>query len=115
MPYVGSTIGRVAPTRARLVSASAPGGLKRSRQADPGVGAYLEHDEVLHAVDKIVTTGIKPSSSARRKAFLGQRLASPTRAAKFVNDVRAGTATLDDERATDPMIWRRILEETTLC
>jgi len=78
-------------------------------------GKLMEHDEVLHAVDKIVTTGIKPTSSIRRKTYHGQRLASPTRAAQFVNDVRAGTATRDDERATDPMIWRRILEETTLC
>ncbi len=78
-------------------------------------GDLMEHDEILNAADKIIQSGICPTPSARRKDFHGQKKASAKRTTDFVKDVQGGIATLDDERASDPQIWRRILEETTLC
>ena len=78
-------------------------------------GELMEHAEVLNAIDKIVQSGICPKATARQKDFFGQRKASVTRATDYIKDVQSGIATLDDERAHNPHIWRRILEETTLC
>lgn len=75
----------------------------------------MEHDEVLDAIDSIIQSGNCPTPTTRRKDFLGQKKASAKRATDYVRDVQSGKATLDDERATDPQLWRRILEETTLC
>jgi len=77
--------------------------------------SLMEHDETLKVVQKIIETGVIPKKIVAEDKILGVKKASTEKAEKFISDVRENRIKMKDTIATDPAIWRRIIEEVNLC
>jgi pimeloyl-ACP methyl ester carboxylesterase len=85
-------------------------------------GGLAEHAETLTVIRKLVEKGKLPTraavasaTAALPAATLGTPKASAAKTNKFVNDALSGELKKHDDRASDPEVWRRLLEETQLC
>ncbi len=76
----------------------------------------MEHIETLKVVSAVIERGALPArvQVPAEPSLIGP-MASRTAVRRFLADVEAGEAELDDPRATDPKIWRRFVMETSLC
>lgn len=77
--------------------------------------SLMEHDETLKVVQKIIETGVIPKKVVAEDKILGVKKASTERAERFISDVKENRIKIRDAIATDPAIWRRVIEEVTLC
>lgn len=75
----------------------------------------MEHRETLTVLQRLVADGRLPGRVRVRDESLGAAKASARRVSTLVADARAGRATRSDERSGDAAIWRRVIEETSLC
>lgn len=85
-------------------------------------GGLAEHAETLSVVRKLVESGTLPkpaavavAAAAIPAAMLGTPKASRAKTSKWIADARVGKIKKGDARASDPEVWRRILEEAQLC
>lgn len=80
-------------------------------------GGLAEHRETLTVIRRLIANRKlpKPSSVKVANEKLGTQRASSADAEKLVADATAGTIQKSDPRANDPAIWRRIIEDSTLC
>jgi len=76
----------------------------------------MEHYETLKVISAIIERGTLPARvQIPEEPSLAGPMASAKAVRKFLTEFAAGEATMDDPRATDPRIWRRIVEGSTLC
>ena len=68
-------------------------------------------------VEEVVMKGKLPQASAvaAEDQKLGTAKAPRAQMNNFVKAVRDGQMAKSDPRASDPKVWRRILQEATLC
>jgi pimeloyl-ACP methyl ester carboxylesterase len=76
-------------------------------------GTLLEHKEVLTHVHGLLDSGTFRAAATPAMEVPPIERASLPEVEMFVNEVRAGAIQPDDPRASDPRIWRRIIEEVT--
>jgi hypothetical protein len=75
----------------------------------------LEHLETLTVISRLVEQDKMPKTAKVPDKSLGSPRASLKTAAKFLEDVAAGKIKRTDAKALDEKIWRRIIQEASLC
>ena len=75
----------------------------------------MEHRETLAVVTALVDQGRLPVSIRTRDERLGVAKASIRRMNTLIDDIVAGRIARNDPRASDPAVWRRFVEEASLC
>jgi pimeloyl-ACP methyl ester carboxylesterase len=80
-------------------------------------GGLVEHEEILQAMQKLIENDQmpKPAAIKAKDRTLGVEKASRAEAEQLVRDIVDQKVSPTDARANDPEIWRRLLEDTTLC
>ena len=81
-------------------------------------GALAEHLETLTVIRNLVEKGKFPAAASLAAVpdeSLGTPKASPAKVNKFIADVQSGAIAKNDPAATDPEVWRRLLEEMQIC
>jgi hypothetical protein len=76
-------------------------------------GTLLEHKEVLTHVHGLIEKGSFAAPAGPAMEVPPIERATLAEAEAWVEQVKAGEIKLGDERATDPRVWRRIIEEIT--
>ena len=74
-----------------------------------------EHRETLGVVSALVEQGRLPVSIRTRDEDLGLRKASIRRMNTLIDDAVAGRIARDDSLSSDQAVWRRLVEEASLC
>ena len=77
--------------------------------------SLLEHEETLKVVKRIIDTGKCPKTVTAEDRSLGVSKASKARTDDFVSKVKKNKIKLGDLRSTDPDVWRRLIEDISLC
>ena len=75
----------------------------------------LEHRETLEVVESLITHGRLPRTTASRDERIGVAKASRSRMDATISRVRAGQLPRNDPAASDQALWRRFIEEGSLC
>ena len=75
----------------------------------------LEHPETLTVISRLVEQDKMPETVKVPDKSLGSPRASKKAAVKFLEDVAAGKIKRKDPGALDKKIWRRIIQEASLC
>lgn len=80
-------------------------------------GGLVEHEEVLQALQKLIENDQMPKTTTvkAKDRTLGVEKVSRDEAEQLVRDIVNKKVSPTDARANDPKIWRRLLEDTTLC
>jgi hypothetical protein len=80
-------------------------------------GGLVEHEEVLLALQKLIESDQMPRATTikAKDRTLGVEKATRKEAEDLVRDIVDQKVSATDKRANDPEIWRRLLEDTTLC
>jgi len=80
-------------------------------------GTLAENKEILDALHALIDTDKmpKPATIKAKNVTLGVEKASRADAEQLVRDLVDQKVSATDKRANDPKIWRRLLEDTTLC
>ena len=74
-----------------------------------------EHRETLEVVTALITQGQLPVSIDTRDERLGVTKAANRRMNALIDDVVGGRIVRNDPRASDQAVWRRFIEEASLC
>ena len=85
--------------------------LKRARNHTD----LAEHRETLEVLAALVEYGQLPSATNDRNQQLGVAKASSRRMNALIDDVVHGRIVRNDRRASDRAVWRRFIEEASLC
>jgi pimeloyl-ACP methyl ester carboxylesterase len=112
-PVAGDGDGTVPYWSARLAQTGTRNIFDLTKAKDHG--ELAEHKETLRVVKELVLSGRLPAPFAATDETLSTAKASRKRMDNFVKAVRDGKITKGDPRASDPQLWRRILQEATLC
>ena len=75
----------------------------------------LEHPETLKVISRLVEQDKMPKTVKVPDKSLGRPRASMKAAAQFIEEVAAGKIKRADSKALDEKIWRRIIQEASLC
>ena len=75
----------------------------------------LEHTETLKVISRLVEQDKMPKTIKVLDKSLGSPRVSTKAAAQFIEDVAAGKIKRTDSKAMDEKIWRRIIQEASLC
>jgi pimeloyl-ACP methyl ester carboxylesterase len=80
-------------------------------------GGLVEHDETLQVLQKLIENDRlpKPAAIKAKNRTLGVQKSSSAAAHQLVADIVANKVTPTDPRANDPKIWRRLMEDISLC
>lgn len=80
-------------------------------------GGLVEHEEVLLALQKLIENDKMPKTTTIKAhdRTLGVKKASRKEAEDLVQDIVDQKVSPTEARANKPEIWRRLLEDTTLC
>lgn len=80
-------------------------------------GQLCEHAETLGIVEHLVRSGQLPTPAQLTSAdeSWGVEPASTARTNAFLRDARSGALAKGDVRANDPAVWRRLLDDLSLC
>ena len=75
----------------------------------------LEHPETLKVIFRLVEQDKMPKTVKVPDKSLGSARASLKAATQFIEDAAAGKIKRTDSKALDEKIWRRIIQEASLC
>jgi pimeloyl-ACP methyl ester carboxylesterase len=75
----------------------------------------LEHQETLKVITRLIEQDKMPKTIKVPDKSLGSPRASMKAAAQFIEDAAAGKIKRTDSKALDEKIWRRIIQEASLC
>ena len=78
-------------------------------------GDLMEHSETLQVVERTVRQGTLPRRVSGPHQKLGSPKASSAKTKRFLADAATRSMARNDMRCADLQIWRRLLEETSLC
>ncbi len=86
-----------------------------SRAADHGL--LCEHAETLGVIEHLVRKKRlpKPAQITAVDQSLGTPVASEARMNQFLRDAQSGALSKSDPQANDPAVWRRVLNDLSLC
>jgi hypothetical protein len=75
----------------------------------------MEHEETLNVIRFIVENNRLPKYMAvKNTKFLGVKAASYGTLKNFMHDLQDGTIKITDKEASDPKIWRAIIEDMSM-
>ncbi|MDA2918071.1 lysophospholipase [Desulfobacterota bacterium AH_259_B03_O07] len=77
--------------------------------------SLLEHEETLKAVQRIIESGVCPRQIKAQDKYLGVPRASRKKMEEFLLRVKKKQIKIKDKSSTDAKVWRRIIEEASLC
>ena len=78
-------------------------------------GELMEHKETLRVVQRLIIEGRLPNWVVVDDVRRGQPKATLAEVDAFVDGVASTTIGRDDVAATDPAVWRSLMEEISLC
>jgi pimeloyl-ACP methyl ester carboxylesterase len=80
-------------------------------------GGLVEHDETLQVLQPLIESGQLPDPATikAKNRTHGVKKASRAEANRLVREIKRKEVSPTDARANDPNIWRRLIEDISLC